>query len=705
MESEDKDNPNMILSEKEQEILKNNVTFISNKILSKREAKICEIFKKFKTKLAESKSNLFLHHQSYKFESSEYKDFFRYEKVFPLKDKSEFLFIYDSLNFICYDQKEIPGQENKEYYVKIMKNIFSMLKEKGTAIFLIDQFYLENFFPSLISTLGDKYTTKIFINFYYIDIHNFIFVVSIQKMAKTDNPIILKDLKVLITDYFSNLNSKMIGSVKLGEINPYLTNQISIIQAYHLQCKLNYSRLSVLHPGEFFQMRLKTSPLNPYFSFLVNVHDNSSNIDKNNKKTVAVAVSYEISQELLFAKYVSFEMMSQQLKAGRLIILESSILNPCEIKEIGLELIDEIQMMKPEGFNEEVNIKVWNEQNNKTLVFHDGNYLIRDAEDNQMNLRQLLYVNDKKFENMIQSKIRIKFLSKSKVNNPKSGAIYYPMETPDKFKNKGVLECIDEFNIHGFYEKCLICMAFYMNLDLLPKNTIKIMDIGAGIGVLSFYFYKLFKGCCEIDNIEKNKSIYELGIKYFGLKNYDTHKNRVNWFFEDVKITLDKMIKCNEKEEKKIENKYENRIAFYDLIFNEINDIDPKDDTVPPKEQFTDEFLNNIKKLLNKKGIYTVNIMSKNYKGIYANYLQLEKHFPSIYSIPAENGLCSIFICFKKKMTVDNYNAKYQKNKGLIETNKIIEYSIIEPICNEVITRVKEVDEVKNKLEENSKFF
>ena len=705
MENTEKNNLKLNLSEKEKEIFEHQITLISTEILSKREPKICEIFKKFKKKMTESKSNLFLHHEIYNFQSDEYKDLFRYEKEFPLKDKNEFTFIYDCLNFIVLDYKKAPKELNNKYYIDIINSIFSILKEKGTVIFLIDHFYLENFFPNLILALGENYRTKIFINFYYIDIHNFIFVVTIQKMSKSDKPIDLKEQKVLITDYFSHISSKMIGSVKLGEINPYLTNQMSIIKSYHLQCKLNYSRLSSLCPGEFFQMRLKSSPLNPYLSFLINIHDSSTNTDKKNKRTVAVAVSYEISQELLFAKYFTYDVMSEQLNAGRLIILESAILNPTDIKELALELTEEIQMMRPEGYNDEVIIKVWSDQNKKTLVFKDDNYLIRDNEDNQLNLRQLLCINDKKLENMILSKIKIKFASKSKVNNPKSGTIYYPIETPDKFKNKGVIECIDENNIHGFYEKCIICMVFYMNLDMLPKNTIKIMDIGAGIGIISFYFYRLFKGCCEIDNIEKNKSIYDLGIKYFGLKNYDIHKNRVHWFFEDAKLTLDKMVKFSENEGEKIENKYEHKKGFYDLIINEINNIEPKEETIPPKEQFTDEFLNNIKKLLSSSGIYIINIMSKNYKGIFDNYQQLERHFPSIFCIPSENWLCSIFICFKNNINIDISNEIYKKNNKLIENNSVVQFSMIEPIKNEVITRIKETDEVKNKLEENAKFF
>ena len=97
------------------------------------------------------------------------------------------------------------------------------------------------------------------------------------------------------------------------------------------------------------------------------------------------------------------------------------------------------------------------------------------------------------------------------------------------------------------------------------------MDIGAGLGIMSFYLYKLFKGNCEIDNIEKNKWIYEVGLKSFGLKNYYSNNNRINWFLEDAQTCMNKMI-----ESYKNETKYENKIDFYDLIINEVNDIIPK---------------------------------------------------------------------------------------------------------------------------------
>ena len=80
------------------------------------------------------------------------------------------------------------------------------------------------------------------------------------------------------------------------------------------------------------------------------------------------------------------------------------------------------------------------------------------------------------------------------------------------------MQCLDESFIHGFYEQSLLCTMFYIDLSELPKKNIKIIDIGAGLGSLSFNFYRLFKGACEIYNIENNKETYEIGMKYFGYK-------------------------------------------------------------------------------------------------------------------------------------------------------------------------------------------
>ena len=705
MESVPKENPNETKNDsvpKEKEEFKKR--FVSINDLAQKEQKITEIFRKFLKKLIEIKPSLFLRPHNYQFKSTEYKPLFQYESTFPLKVKQEFSFVYDCLNFICYQPKDEEDSKNSEKYTEKIKNIFSYVKEKGTVLLLIDEFHIENFFPNLILALGDDYKTKLFINFYFIDTRSFLFLVSIQKMANSETPVSIKDIKILITDFFTN--SKMIGSSPLGQMTEYLKEPLIKMKKYRLQNEINYSRIKTLHPGEFYEMRLKSSPLNSDISYIVTVHDSPIPENQKNKQCYAVSISYEITQDILFSKPLSLSRMCQQLKAARLIAIESAILNPCNIKDLAMELNSEVQLMKPEGFTDNIQMRLWEVQIPKQTILENEKYLIKDFEDKK-NIRQIYFMNNK---NVLQGQIRTKLASKTNISNPPKGVVYFPIETQEKFKNKNVIQCIDDSIIGGFYEQSILCTVFYMDLTKLPRNTIKIMDIGAGIGTLSFFFFKLFKGSCEIDNIEKNKELFEIGKKYFGFQNYD-NDNKVHWFFEEAKNCIEKIANFNEKNinnnkvKKSNENKYGNKLNYYDLIFNEINEISPKEDTVPYKEFFDDSFLNNIKNLLKPLGIYTVNIMSKNYKSMHDCYLQLEKHFPAIYNIPSEGGLSIIYFCFKEKIEIAEYKQKFKTNKEIIEKNSIIDYSVVKMFFRNVLPKVQDMAEEKKIIEENAKRF
>ena len=705
MESVPKENPNETKNDsvpKEKEEFKKR--FVSINDLAQKEQKITEIFRKFLKKLIEIKPSLFLRPHNYQFKSTEYKPLFQYESTFPLKVKQEFSFVYDCLNFICYQPKDEEDSKNSEKYTEKIKNIFSYVKEKGTVLLLIDEFHIENFFPNLILALGDDYKTKLFINFYFIDTRSFLFLVSIQKMANSETPVSIKDIKILITDFFTN--SKMIGSSPLGQMTEYLKEPLIKMKKYRLQNEINYSRIKTLHPGEFYEMRLKSSPLNSDISYIVTVHDSPIPENQKNKQCYAVSISYEITQDILFSKPLSLSRMCQQLKAARLIAIESAILNPCNIKDLAMELNSEVQLMKPEGFTDNIQMRLWEVQIPKQTILENEKYLIKDFEDKK-NIRQIYFMNNK---NVLQGQIRTKLASKTNISNPPKGVVYFPIETQEKFKNKNVIQCIDDSIIGGFYEQSILCTVFYMDLTKLPRNTIKIMDIGAGIGTLSFFFFKLFKGSCEIDNIEKNKELFEIGKKYFGFQNYD-NDNKVHWFFEEAKNCIEKIANFNEKNtnnnkvKKSNENKYGNKLNYYDLIFNEINEINPKEDTVPYKEFFDDSFLNNIKNLLKPLGIYTVNIMSKNYKSMHDCYLQLEKHFPAIYNIPSEGGLSIIYFCFKEKIEIAEYKQKFKTNKEIIEKNSIIDYSVVKMFFRNVLPKVQDMAEEKKIIEENAKRF
>jgi len=705
MEKESKENQNQPPKEvvpKEKEESKKR--FVSINDLTQKELKITEIFNKSKKKLIETKPGLFLRPHNYQFQSYEYKALFQYESVFPLKVKQEFSVIYDCLNFICYQPKDEEDTKNPEKYTEKIKNLFSCVKEKGTLLLLIDEFHINNFFQNLILALGNDYKTKLFINFYFVDTRAFLFLVSIQKMTDSETPISIKDIKILITDFFSK--SKMLGSSTVGQMSTYLAEPLLKMRSYRHEWEIHHNRIKILHPGEFYEMRLKSSPLNSDISYVITIHDSNSPENQKNKQCVAINVSYEITQEILFSKQISFNKMCEQLKAARLIAVECAILNPMNIKELALELSGEIQLMKPEGFTDNVSIRLWEDHTPKQIILENEKYLIRDNEDAKVCIRQIYFMNN---PNFLQCQIRTKLASKTNVANPPKGVTYYPIETQEKYKSKGVMQIIDDSLMAGFYERSILCTIFYMDLTKYPRNTIKILDIGAGFGNVSYYFYKLFKGNCEVDNIEKNKEIYELGCKYFGYQNYD-NENKVHWLFEEGKNCIEKMAKFNDlnvqsnKSKKLNENKYGNKLGFYDLIFNDINEINPKEDIVPPKDFFSDDFLENVKSLLKPFGIYAVNLMSKNYKSFYEAYLQLEKHFPSIFNIPSEGGLCSILFCFNGKNEIKEYIQKYKANKDFIDKNSsLVDISVLKLFANDVLSRVQDMTDEKKKMEDNAK--
>ena len=665
--------------------------------LPNKERKITEIFAKHKSKFSEENKALFLLPIGHVYEPEDYRNLFEYERRIPLPIKKEYNFVYDCLNFVCYQNNFEPALNKDEYVKKILYD-FSLLNEKGTLMILLDVYFTQFFFENLTKALGSEYNTKLFINFYFTEKHEFLFVITIQKMAKSTTPINISETKVLITDYFSNIQPRLLGSKPVSEMKTFLEQSLKKMQNYYTQCKINYSHLEKLNPGKFIEMRLKSSPLSEGIDFIITVTDTSSNIDCSNNNTIAVVILYEMSQELHFSSDNSFDVMGKMLKVGRLITLECAPLNPMNMKEIAFELNDEIEMMKPSNFREKVKVQGWEDDNPKYLVYQGDNYLIRDCEEKPESFfRQLFYTTDNHLLNAIVAKIKLKFVSKSKIKHNDKDVVHFPMETQDKFKNKGVIKCIDENNLPGFYEKAILYMAFYLNLGKLPNNTIKIMDIGAGLGIMSFYLYKFYKGNCEIDNIEKNKWIHDIGIKYYGLKNYDKHGNRINWYLEDAQTCMNKMIKSSSQN-----NKYEHKIEFYDFIFNEINDINLKELCSPPKSFFSDEFLDNLKKLMNKNGLYIVNAQTRSFKILYENYLQISKHFPTHYIIPSEKGLGYIFICFKEKMTVNEYGDLFVKNNDIIFKSGVVDVTLVEPFYKEVISKIRDSKEEVKKLEFNS---
>ena len=83
--------------------------------------------------------------------------------------------------------------------------------------------------------------------------------------------------------------------------------------------------------------------------------------------------------------------------------------------------------------------------------------------------------------------------------------------------------------------------------------------------------------------------------------------------------------------------------------------------------------------------------------------MKLEKIFPSIFTIPSEGGLCSIYFCFKNKIEIKDYLEKFKINKEIIEKSSVIEYSVVKLFVNDILSKVQDMTDEKKKIEDNAK--
>ena len=216
--------------------------FFSVMNLPKKDNKITDIFRKHKSKFSKDNKALFIHPTGYLYETNEIEYFycFKYETNIPLSQKNQYNFVYDCLNFICYkDDLEFEPKDysepayNQQEYLEKITNLYSLLNDKGTLMILIDMYYIKNFFDILIKALGPGFNTKLFINFYFAEKQDYLFIITIQKMSIVDTPINLYETKVLITDFFSNLRSYVMCSKSIQEFPKFFGECLHRMEQYY----------------------------------------------------------------------------------------------------------------------------------------------------------------------------------------------------------------------------------------------------------------------------------------------------------------------------------------------------------------------------------------------------------------------------------------------------------------------------------------
>jgi 2-phospho-L-lactate guanylyltransferase (CobY/MobA/RfbA family) len=95
--------------------------------------------------------------------------------------------------------------------------------------------------------------------------------------------------------------------------------------------------------------------------------------------------------------------------------------------------------------------------------------------------------------------------------------------------------------------------------------------------------------------------------------------------------------------------------------------------------------------------------MAGNYKSFYECYLQLEKNFASIFTIPSEGALTSIFFCFKDKIEIKEYQEKFKTNREKAEKSNFIDFSVVSYFYKGILIKLEDMSEQRKIMEENAK--
>ena len=134
---------------------------------------------------------------------------------------------------------------------------------------------------------------------------------------------------------------------------------------------------------------------------------------------------------------------------------------------------------------------------------------------------------------------------------------------------------------------------------------------------------------------------------------------------------------------------------YYDLIVNNIININIKEDISPPKKFFEGNVLLKIYSLLKPNGMYINNKMTRNLKSYGEAFNILDKVFPLIYLIDNNEDLNKIHFCFKSKNLREDYEKVYNDNLSKLKNKEFCDNTLIDKIHRRIMPKVADTELVK----------
>ena len=653
----------------------NNVNLqIKKEDLIKSEECIECILNEFQKKMEASskEKNLILKHKEIPFKKEIFSSLLtEKEETKELKENEKFEIIFDSLNFY-YSEKS--KNQNLEEKFQILSQLYNQhLEDKGELLILCDFAYLNQIGNDLKNLLGEENKLKMLMKLYIVSKVPFLVIFTLKKIYSSKEIIDILKEKILAYEIYEDLT--------LTKPISYTLSQMPKTIEYMNQMFQYQKFLNILHPGKSFKINIKELfwSDNIDFSMIICDNDNEDMIKLKNCTAIIIGQSH-LNNNIILNKKGNLSLC-KQIKVSRLIIIRPGPFNPYTIANMKDRLSSYIMLFKFNDCSQKsIPLMMMNDENeNVDKVYIDNKVLIREIKQNDNIMRQLIYLNS---PHEVQCEIKILLTSKAKIN--KSGdKKYITVNTIERYKSKKIVESFDDNYLSMFYTQVVLSGIFFLNYDNYPQEQKKILVLGAGAGNINFFFDKIFMNNIEIDAVEIDPKVTELGRDYFGFNNYKKESNKkekdnkIKWYFQDAKLFI---------EEKKVEN-------YYDLIIINIHNTDAIKERSPPKIFFDDKIIKKINKMLKSEGIYIMYLMCKN-KNCYNDSINLIKNnFNKILFLDNFDELNKITFCFKSNIDKNELMNNYLVNITSLSNKKdFIDIKIIENSSINLMNKINEIN-------------
>ena len=598
------------------------------------------------------------------------------ESLKEINDNEQYESIFDCVNFYHFTTNE-EQKEKKEIDKNILDKLFNKnLSPKGTLLLLCDYQYLTQLCQSFKSLLGENYSTKLFIKLYIIYKLPFMVIISLQKLYPSKEPYDIGNEKLL--SYELNKTEK---EYTFSKPLSYTFSQMAKSVTYMYQIYQYQGYFYNLHPGTITPVKIKDKLYTDDIAFTISVIDSKDKDLIALNKCAAVIIGKNFANEFITLTAEGNMSLCKQCNVSRLLLIRPAPFNFDPINIIKEKISAYILIFKfGSCVDESIPIMLMNEDPKDMLtVFHNETFLIRDVQESDKNLRLLIFVSN---PYQIQCEIKTVLTSKTKLKNEPNNFI--PIKTLEKYSQKNLVQCLDDSFISMFYIQALLCGIFFIDLNNFPKEKIKILVLGAGIGTISYYFNKILNSNVCIDAVELDKKVAEIGMEYFGINNYTKEKNpNIKWYFKDAKKFI---------EEKNVKE-------YYDLIVMDINNTNSKEGISPPPVFFEDNIVSKIHDMLKEGGIYIIDLLARSYQGYKNAFNKIESKFPHILYIDNNEDLNKIHLCFKKKRKKIENLELYANGLKKLKDPEFGNIKDIEASANQFIRRFVDAEEQKEVLE------